>query len=197
MSISFKPLIRSRKLWLAISLVFVVVGISLLVLQQSGLFVYDGPAGPVATYAAPQPVAPDVIQGNPVKIELPSLHLSLSVIPGTYDPRTRSWTLTNDKVQYAVMTPLPNNESGNTFMYGHYRWGVFATLHTIMPGAQAIVTTDNGHTFTYTFISSRITDPSDTSVFDPSAKPMLTIQTCTGLFFQNRQLFTFALEQVA
>jgi LPXTG-site transpeptidase (sortase) family protein len=106
---------------------------------------------------------------------------------------TKTWTLSLSKVQYAVTTPEPNTTGGNTFIYGHYRKGVFATLHTIQAGAQAVVKTSNGHSFYYQLASERVTNPSDTSLFNYQGKPILTIQTCSGLFFQNRQLFTFDL----
>ena len=163
--------------------------------QYLGLFSGGGPAVPPVNQTIVKP-APNVISGEPVRIDIPSLKLSLPVIPGYYNKRTHSWTLTNDKVQYAVMTPPPNNASGNTFLYGHYRWGLFASLHTIKAGAEVSITTDNGHVFTYDFVGSRETNPYDDSLFKYQGKPILTIQTCSGLFFQNRQLFTFNLGKV-
>jgi LPXTG-site transpeptidase (sortase) family protein len=139
-----------------------------------------------------------VISGEPVSLSIPSLDITLPITQGVYNAKTRQWTLTNDKVQYAVMTPQPNNQAGNTFLYGHYRKGVFATLHTIQPGAKAIITTANGKTFTYVLDTSRVVSPEDSQgIFDYQGKPILTIQTCTGVFFQNRQLFSFNLESVS
>jgi LPXTG-site transpeptidase (sortase) family protein len=133
------------------------------------------------------------VQGDPVKVDIPSLGLSLPVVRGYYDSKTKAWTLTKDKVQYATLTPPPSNQDGNTLLYGHYRKGVFATLHTIKPGAPAVVTASNGHKFYYRFASSKVTNPNDNSVFKKPDHPILTVQTCTGIFFQNRQLFTFDL----
>jgi LPXTG-site transpeptidase (sortase) family protein len=159
-----------------------------------------------SSLVAPSPAQTAVLQraavptagtnGQPSELLLPSLNLDLSVIPGVYNPVTKTWTLSLDKVQYATTTPEPNTVGGNTFIYGHYRPGVFATLHAIQYGAPAIVKTSNGHTFYYQLVSERVTNPSDTSVFNYKGKPILTIQTCTGLFFQNRQLFTFDLTRV-
>lgn len=139
-----------------------------------------------------------VISGEPVALSIPSLDLNLAITPGVYNAKTRQWTLTTDKVQYAVMTPQPNNQAGNTFLYGHYRKGVFATLHNIAPNSKAVVTTANGKTFTYVLDTSRVVSPEDSdAVFNYQGAPILTIQTCTGAFFQNRQLFTFKLEGVS
>ena len=137
------------------------------------------------------------ISGEPVALSIPSLNLNLPVIPGYYDAKNQTWTLTTNKVQYAVITPEPNNISGNTFIYGHDRSNLFASLHTIKPNAEATVTTDNGHTFYYQLSSVRVVNPNDSaSVFNYQGSPILTLQTCTGLFYQNRQLFTFNLERV-
>lgn len=137
-----------------------------------------------------------LISGTPVRIEVPSVNIDLKVIPGYYYPSTKSWTLSLDKAQYAVMTAKPNNKQGNTFIYGHYRLGVFYTLPKIHLGAETIITTDNGHKFTYTFEKSSITTPEDTSLFNYQGKPILILQTCTGAQFQNRQLFVFNLTRV-
>lgn len=200
MLIRLPPLFCSivmKRMWSKISIVvgilLIVFGVCLFHFRDSNAFINDTPSAPaVATkpWVAPKP---STIQGNPVHIDIPSLGLSLDIINGTYNTRTGQWTLTEDKVQYAVNTPPPNNAEGDTFLYGHYRTGVFATLHDIKIGAQVAITTDNGHTFTYQLASVRVTDPSDTSLFNYAGKPILTIQTCTGLFFQYRQLFTFNL----
>lgn len=190
-------ILHSLKLHLAIGLALVVIGGGLFWLRDSNALSHAEPASPPVAATVWTASKPDIISGNPVSISLPSLDLNLPVINGTYNKTTQSWTLTNDKVQYATITPPPNNASGNTFLYGHYRKGVFATLHTIKPGDHIVITTDNGHVFTYAFTSSRETDPADDSVFAASSTPMLTIQTCSGLFFQNRQLFSFSLVGVA
>lgn len=141
---------------------------------------------------------PSVISGDPMVLAIPSLSLNLAVTPGIYDAQTQQWTLTNDKVQYAVITPQPNTQSGNTFFYGHYRKGVFSTLHHIPMGAEADVMTTNGKTFVYKLSEIQVVSPNDSAaIFNYQGAPILTIQTCTGLFFQNRQLFIFNLEKVS
>jgi len=73
---------------------------------------------------------------------------------------------------------------------------VFSTLNRIKPGDEAIITTDNGHRFTYKFRAAYETNPSDDSLFHYQGSPILTVQTCSGLWYQNRQLFTFNFENV-
>jgi LPXTG-site transpeptidase (sortase) family protein len=122
---------------------------------------------------------------------IPSLNINLQVIPGNYNPNTGTWTLSLDKAQFAELSVQPNNESGNTFIYGHYRREVFAYLHLIKPGAQALISTNNGYTFSYSFQNTEALDPTNTSIFTYQGSPRLTLQTCSGSFFQHRQMYYF------
>lgn len=133
------------------------------------------------------------IEGNPVRIHIPSLSIDLKVANGYYDSGAKTWTLSRNMAQYATMTPKANNTAGNTFIYGHDIQPVFAKLKRIKFGDQAIVYTDNGHFFTYNFTSSIVTTPYDDSLFAYNGSPILTLQTCSGIWSQNRQLFTFVL----
>jgi LPXTG-site transpeptidase (sortase) family protein len=155
------------------------------------------PISQVLNNKKPKDDGTPTISGTPTHLAIPSVSIDLDVIPGYYYPKTQSWTLSLDKAQYAVMTAKANNKSGDTFIYGHYRWGVFYNLPKIQPGAQVVLTTDNDHTFTYTFKSSTITTPDNTSLFTYKGKPILILQTCTGVHFQNRQLFVFDLTKVS
>lgn len=140
--------------------------------------------------------APRVITGKPVRLLVPSLGMNVSIADGVYDAHAGTWTLSTDKVHYALMTVQPNDHQGNTLIYGHYRPEVFAYLHTIQKGALVNIKTENNHTFTYKFTGSKVVNPTDTSVLSYEGKPMLTLQTCTGAFMQNRQLFSFDLVDV-
>ncbi|HSX08297.1 MAG TPA: sortase [Candidatus Saccharimonadales bacterium] len=198
-----------NKFWLRPRTIITVLGTALLLggavsltltirSRESNLVVT--PAAATAAQAAPKPATQtsNYIGGTPVRIQIPSLNIDLAVIPGYYNAKSQTWTLTTDKVQYATITPKANNQAGNTFLYGHYRSNVFASLHRIQSGATAIITTDNGHKFTYTLGAVHVVSPSDSaSVFNYQGPPILTVQTCTGLFFQNRQLFTFDLSGAA
>ena len=136
------------------------------------------------------------IEGKPTRLQIPALTLDLPVADGIYYKQSKTWSLSNNKAHYALITPLANNEDGNTFIYGHNRREVFKNLNKIKTGDKAVITTDNGHTFTYIFRSSLETNPYDDSLFSYKGSPILTIQTCSGLWYQNRQLFTFDLAEV-
>lgn len=135
------------------------------------------------------------ISGRPVRITVPSLGIDLKVIPGHYYPANQSWTLSLNNAQWGTMTAPANDKQGLTFIYAHYRKGVFLDLPRIERGAHVFITTDNGHQFTYIYRRSIVTSPGDTSLFTYHGKPLLVLQTCTGLWYQNRQLFMLDLEK--
>ena len=187
-----------HKLLRIIAILLIVAGLAGIVplgyyaLRSKVALAQDTPTIP----AQPIQLKPSVtlVTGQPVEIAIPSLHMDLSVIPGVYNPKSGQWTLTDNKAQFAEPSVQPNNELGNTLIYGHYRPEVFAYLHHIQPGAQAIVTTDNGYKFTYTFQNTTAYNPADTSIFTYQGPPQLTVQTCSGAFMQNRQMYYFSYD---
>jgi len=137
------------------------------------------------------------ISGEPSHITLPSIGISVDIEPGYYNKSSQTWTLSITKAQYATITPPANNGSGNTFIYGHNRRAVFSKLLNIKPGDKAVVTTSNNHTFVYKMAGRHDTDPHDDSLIQSHGPPILTLQTCSGLWYQNRSLFVFNLVKVS
>jgi LPXTG-site transpeptidase (sortase) family protein len=149
---------------------------------------------PVVTSVSKTKLAESLIIGEPTTISIPSLNITLPVIDGTYNKSSRTWTLTKDKAQFAAATVQPNNKQGNTFIYGHALDNVFGHLKDIKTGAEADVTTSNGYIFAYKFVSTYATSPTDMSVLTYQGPPMLTVQTCSGTWYQNRQMYLFSYE---
>lgn len=131
----------------------------------------------------------------PDHIYLPGVDISVDIEPGYYNKASQTWTLSSTRAEYATVTPQPNNGNGNTFIYGHNRWEVFYKLLKVQPGDEAIVTTTNNHKFVYKLASRRDTSPTDNSLFAYQGPPILTLQTCSGLWYQNRSLFVFNFVQ--
>lgn len=172
-----------------VSLLIITIGIRV---KQNNLV-----ATPSVSAATPIQLSSSAVSGSPKELIISSLNMDLPIIDGYYDSQSGKWTLTKDKVQFAVISPAPNNESGNTFLYGHYRKQVFARLHTIKAGSEAIIVTDNGHRFVYQLEAVNVVKPNESAdVFNYRGTPKLTIQTCTGLFYQDRQLFVFKFLRV-
>lgn len=136
------------------------------------------------------------ISGKPIHLTIDSIGYDGEVIDGTYNAADQSWTLSKDKPHFATPSTLANNKSGNTFIYGHNNKHVFAQLSKIQLGDQAVVTTDNGHRFIYEYYSLTVTSPQDTSLFSYDGPPVLTLQTCSGIWYENRSLYAFKLMEV-
>lgn len=133
----------------------------------------------------------NAVHGTPVRLRLPSIDIDLTVDQGFYDPKTGNWTISDGKAFFAVQSAEPNNTADNTLIYGHAKQTVFARLDELSLGSEATVDTNNGYRFYYTYSSSDQVLPSDTSLFLYKGSPRLTLQTCSGVFYQNRQLFYF------
>lgn len=142
--------------------------------------------------SAASKLPPVTVSGQPAEIIIPDLAIDLPVVNGYYNRAEGTWTLTSDKAQFATPSVIPNNARGNTLIYGHYRAEVFARLHLIKDGSLVQVKATNGYVFTYRYIGAYATNPTDTSIFEYQGAPLLTIQTCSGSWFQNRQMYQFA-----
>jgi LPXTG-site transpeptidase (sortase) family protein len=139
------------------------------------------------------------ISGKPIRVTVPDYGIDLPVDEGHYNEADSSWTLSNDHANYAMMTTLANNTSGNTLIYGHGTDAIFGKLGAKTPptGTVAEIYTDNNHVFTYTFTDVRNLTPNDVYVLsEQSAKPTLTLQTCTGVFSEWRTMFRFEFKEM-
>lgn len=149
-----------------------------------------------ALKSEPIPLSPykKILAGRPVRVVLPDQAIDLPVDPGYFDSATNSWTLSGYHAHFAMVTKLANNHDGNTFIYGHNNKYVFGHIKTIQPGQKALVYTDNNYVFTYTYLNTVGVGPDDTSVFDYSGPPILTIQTCSGNWNEVRQMYNFKFQ---
>jgi len=137
-----------------------------------------------------------IIAGKPIRIVISDIGIDLTIDEGRYNDLDGSWTLSGYHAHFAVLSPLANDDSGNTFIYGHNNKYVFGPLKKINPGAVAQVFTDNKHIFYYTFGSTYAVTPDDTSVLDYEGSSILTIQTCSGAWNEKRQMYTFNFDKV-
>jgi hypothetical protein len=159
------------------------------------------PKAAAVQHITPKPLPPKVISGKPVRITIETSGIDLSIIDGTYDPSSETWTLSPDKAQYAVMSALANNHAGTTFIYGHGTDAVFGNIGTNHPpiGTAANIYTDNGLIFSYKLEDVKDYRPTDTNILDntDSGAPRLVVQTCTGLFSEWRTMFIFSFDSEA
>lgn len=139
-------------------------------------------------------IKPETIQGTPVHIEVAAVDINVQVENGYYNAQNGKWTLNDASAFYGTMTPPANSETGNTFIYGHNANNIFGNLRDAKEGIEAIVTTDNGYKFYYTLESFKAVSPNDVSLIQPTEAPTLTLQTCSGTWYQFRTLYTFTLQ---
>jgi LPXTG-site transpeptidase (sortase) family protein len=135
---------------------------------------------------AEEPSKP-ILTGKPVRIVIPDVEIDLPIDEGRYS---------GYHAQYAMLTPLANNDNGNTFIYGHNNKYVFGPLKRINPGAIAKVYTDNNRVFSYTFQSTYAVTPDNTSILYYQGPSMLTVQTCSGAWNEQRQMYVFKFDKV-
>jgi sortase (surface protein transpeptidase) len=170
------------------------------VLQPTWLFTHGGDVV-LAKQVQSAPVQPATatVAGRPVRIVIPDSGVDLPVDVGAYDPQTKEWSLSGYHAQFATISSMANNLTGDTFIYGHNNNYVFGALrhHTPALKAPALIYTDNGHIFRYTFAQTYSVGPEDTSVLTYDGPPVLTIQTCTGSLNEWRTMFVFNFESVA
>ena len=142
--------------------------------------------------AKPTPIEKQIITGKPISIAVARLAINLPIHNGTYDDKTGQWSLSDDAAYFATITKQPNDQSGNTFIYGHNTQRIFAPLSQLVKGDTVTIKTANGHTFTYSYTGDTFVPPDLTSVlYDNPASPRLTIMTCEGVWSQARRLMYF------
>lgn len=190
-------LIKVVSLYLFISIPIVVAQQMLGPAQTAGNV--NTPAIEVAT--VPEPASDnEVIAGKPVQLVIPRLDVDLTIEDGKYHADSETWTLHDHNAHYAVMTAQPSNQPGHTMLYGHNTRRVLAATEDIQPGDEMLVKTNNGHTFTYTYIGDEVVMPDDTAFLqeahESAEEPVLTLLTCDGPWFEKRRLMSFALTEV-
>lgn len=130
---------------------------------------------------------------NPHRVLIAELGIDVKVINGYYDNKTKEWTLSKDKAQFATITQKPNTTNGNTFIYGHAKKSVFGKLASTRVGTIANVVTADNRIYVYKYKYSYTVAPEDSSLFSYIGPPILTLQTCSGFYDQHRTMYVFEL----
>lgn len=144
----------------------------------------------------PAPETPNLIQEKPISLIVPKLKTNLTIKEGKYDAANASWTIDNEAAFYATITPSPNNSSGNTLIYGHNSSHIFGNLNKLDTNDVIQIETTNSKAFLYKLKEVKDVSPTDLSLFKYKGKPILTIQTCAGTWYERRRLFIFSFAEV-
>jgi LPXTG-site transpeptidase (sortase) family protein len=112
-----------------------------------------------------------LIQGKPNRIVVPSLAIDQPVEEGAYNQTTKEWTVSDVHANWAPNTAQPNNKNGQTLIYGHNSWSIFASLvNGLKPGSVVYVYTDNNHLFEYSYVGAQTVSPNDAQALFASMK---------------------------
>lgn len=164
------------------------------------LFINNKPSQPIIVDIPQQSTevikTPGLITGTPSRLVIPESDIDIPVLPGDFNADDSSWTLSGNAAHFASPTIAPNNISGNTFIYGHNNRQVFAGLIGLEESELAYVHTEEGRTFTYKMSHRQTVSPTDLSLFEYEGPSMLTLQTCSGLWYQDRDLLWFEFIEV-
>jgi sortase A len=120
---------------------------------------------------APTVIGPDGLVG---RMQIPRLHLSAIIMDGTDHATLRH------AVGHIRGTGLPG-EPGNVGLAGH-RDTFFRSLKHIRLG-DLITLSTSGAEYRFLVASTRIVDPSEISVLDPTSDEVLTLVTCYPFYF--------------
>lgn len=120
-------------------------------------------------------------------LELPSLATSLNIKQGLYDSVSRTWTLDQQNA-------FQIKEAATPIFYSHNKKGLFDQLAELKGGELLIVTTAVGERLNFRYVSYKTLDPEDAWILNEITKDQVILFTCTGLFFEARNIFYFQYE---
>lgn len=184
--------IRSKTTILVVSaLMLVGVGVAVL-LREIGTQELNIPQIP--SRASASTVSSPGISGRPVRLQIERLGSSFEVRTGEYDSAKQTWTLDTQHVFWANLSMPANSERGTTLLYAHAEPDLFGKLPELQISDVVTVTTDSGYTLRYKLVGGQTVNPDDSAfLLERTGAPRLMLQTCTGMWWEKRQLFAFDL----
>jgi sortase A len=126
--------------------------------------------------------------GTPVaELDIPRLNLSEAVLEGSDDDTLRRGP---GHIEY---TAWPG-DAGNVGIAGH-RDTFFRALRNAKIGDDVLLSTDRGRAL-YRVTSTRIVEPTDVAVLDPTVQPTLTLVTCYPFSYIGSAPLRYVLQAV-
>lgn len=180
------------KVWLYVKLALLnvaVMGMFITVSQTAPIYKSTSNQNPNAAVS----VLPKT--GIPNHLTISSLNIDLPVKTGSFDAKTKTWTIGPTDAYFADASVPANDSNGITLIYGHAQEPVFAKLPQLQLGAEAVVSSQT-YKFYYQYVSTRQVYPNDTSIFSVEGQPKLVLQTCSGNWDTYRALYSFKLKAV-
>jgi sortase (surface protein transpeptidase) len=128
-----------------------------------------------------------MVLGEPVRLLLPAINVDLGVIKGYYNAETRQWTLDNTHAFYMQGSATP-------LFYGHNRVGVFENLNKLQPGETLLITNSEGRQLRFAYKGYKVVKPEDSWLLQEKNPETVMVMSCTGIFYESRQVLYFAYE---
>jgi len=199
-----QPLVRGRKLPSVLTPLLTAVGIFLLVLLlfKAPIIIsqakYAFSSHPTATPTVTAPAADEVVPAaNTISIPKINVHAPVQYEPSIAEAAVQR--ALQDGVVHYGNTATPG-QNGNVAIFGHSSndwWEpgnfkfVFVLLDKLSPGDQ--ITLDyQSKRYTYEVTGSKVVQPTEVSVLNPTSTPVLTLITCTPAGTSLRRLVVTA-----
>ena len=194
----FKPIISKIRFFISVSALYALA--LFFAVQAFDISLFQGSVSPSVQAHSRVPVSTEpkikVVTAKPTRVVVARIGIDLPIIDGNYDPKKKTWTLSDNRPHFAIPSTVLNDLEGNTLIYGHnYDW-IFGDLKKLAPGDVMQLYGDNGKVFTYVYESTQKLKPEDSTVFRFDGKPSATLQTCSGRWNEQRQMFNFTFQKV-
>lgn len=129
----------------------------------------------------------------PEQIEIAKLGLVLNVYSQPLANGT--WNVSLNGANYAEGTSTIKPSGGNVGVFGHNSQGIFGKIVELSEGDNIAIYSGK-YKANYTVTESFTANPEDIDVFYGTDKPILTLVTCDGAFFEKRYIIRARLEEV-
>lgn len=133
----------------------------------------------------------EVVGDFPNRILIPSLKIDLEVKPSRVVGGL--WEIHEDTANFGIGSALPQ-DSGNTVIFAHARYNLFAPLRKIKKEEIVSIQTKNGKWYTFTVVDKKEVNPTQVEVVSQTPDKTLTLFTCSG-FFDSKRLIIVAKER--
>lgn len=163
---------------IAIGLSMFLLGGSYLVYQKSVLTFNTLPQKSI------EPTAPIHTNSLPVKIEIPSLNISLPITVSTISEKG-IWEISEAGASFLGSSGVPGSDT-NTVIYGHNKKYLFGSLVSLKTGDKIFIQSEDGIQHQYIVEETKTVSPNEISVVLPTDEERLTVYTCTGFLDSKR-----------
>ncbi len=118
----------------------------------------------------------------PVRIHIPSITTVDIVRAGKINGE---WTISEHAANFVMQSATPGTP-GNSIIYGHNTYNIFANLIRTKRGDRVTVYMSNGTILTYTVVDIQEVTPDRTDLLKSTVTEVLTIYTCSGWLDSKR-----------